>query len=477
MTDREFDQLLYQSAEQRPPDDGLLVTPWRDAMARICWGLALTTITLNHLYLQYILPTVGAILLLLGFRTLRRENRWFRLGYALSIPLAAERFAVDLLLATPWMSQISDGLELALGLVVMLAAWLRLFALWRGLIAVFRKAGQAPKTSAAGGLVIWDGIAMALALVNAAGMWLLLYLILFVVILISLALVSESMDQAGYAIEPAPVRWSNGRITALSLAALLAAVLACLLLFSRYPVDAAPAQAEAGQAELRAELLELGFPEDLLADLTDEEVAQMEGAVEVSNGSHVYSQMAPSNAVDIDSLSSQLIQVALPDGAARYFYYFSWNTAPDPRLTEGIAIMPSERYIDTQGHTIFPFLHISQPQGRLLWKADGQLLQSPLTCDGLTPITYQSFFGTVDFKYYEFIFSLPRKGEHIRGYLTWTLEGFETTINLTPRVFYTRQTSLLHYPWQTPWQAYWNHAKTTHTLIEDHYFTYTVSED
>ena len=47
-------------------------------MNRILFGMALCAITLNFLCLNYILPAVGTVLLLLGFRTLRRENRWLR---------------------------------------------------------------------------------------------------------------------------------------------------------------------------------------------------------------------------------------------------------------------------------------------------------------------------------------------------------------------------------------------------------------
>ena len=77
MTDRELDQLLYQGANQFPPEGGQQnepPTPWRRALLLICWGIALTTITLNFLNLQYILPAVGSVLLCLGFRSLRRET-------------------------------------------------------------------------------------------------------------------------------------------------------------------------------------------------------------------------------------------------------------------------------------------------------------------------------------------------------------------------------------------------------------------
>ena len=82
LNDAEFDDILLDLTDAPPPpevSDGL--TPWRSAMSRIVWGIGWTTITVNLLWLNYLLPAVGMIMLLLGFRSLRRENRWFAVGY------------------------------------------------------------------------------------------------------------------------------------------------------------------------------------------------------------------------------------------------------------------------------------------------------------------------------------------------------------------------------------------------------------
>ena len=41
-------------------------------------------ITLNFLLLNYILPSIGILMIFLGLRRLRRENRWFRSAYGLA---------------------------------------------------------------------------------------------------------------------------------------------------------------------------------------------------------------------------------------------------------------------------------------------------------------------------------------------------------------------------------------------------------
>lgn len=199
MTDRDFDQLLYQGADQLPPKsvEQTSPDPWRQALLLICWGIALTSITLNFLNLQYILPAVGAMLLCLGFRSLRRENGWFRQCYVLSILLALYRGATDLLLATPLAADLSGGWSYLLGLLGWLVSLWLLFALWRALKAVFLRAELPAKTRAAGEMVICYFLLFLLALVNASG-WLLLLpvLILWICLLTGLFKTSRALDHA-----------------------------------------------------------------------------------------------------------------------------------------------------------------------------------------------------------------------------------------------------------------------------------------
>lgn len=446
MTERELDELLYQSAGQLPADgpDSLPPAPWRRALKLICWGMALTTITLNFLLLQYILPTVGAVLLCLGFRSLRRENRWFRFAYALSILLALYRGVLDVLLATPVFAAHS-----ALSYLSGLAGWLMnlalFFSLWRGLKEVFLRAGLPAKTGAAGGMVICYFLLFLLALVNASG-WLLLLpvLILWICLLVGLFKTSRALDQAGYAITPAPVRLSNGKVLIVSLGAVLLAVLACLLIFSRYPVEAAPAQAETGQAELRRELLGLGFPEEVLADLTDEEVALLEGVEHIQVQDH--SSGSRPDDPEVYNIYGYFIQVELPEDMARYFFWFSWDEGPNHRLRESLEILPDWTYD--------AILRPDELQGRLLWEEDGQLYQALLLGQYGNQTQSSIFFGTSSYQSFSVNFSLPRRGEHIRGYVTYEarIQTPKLATNYNAGAFYVRQEKWFSYPWESPLQ-------------------------
>ena len=273
--DLRFDALLTEGAAALPPPAD--VSPWRSAMSCVVWGIALKTLTLQLLYLHYILPTLGCILLVLGFRTLRRENSALRWAYGLSIAAAVMRGAAMVLAALP----VERGAALAYVDMALMQA--TLIALWRGMVGVSRAAGaEKPSAPAAGVLAAFYAVLMALAMVGLEG-WLLVLPVLavYLVILRNLVKLSRSLEDTGYAIHAAPVRLSMAAVLWGYLGVTLAAVILAMLLGQRYPMNW-QVRADAPQdAAIRAELLELGFPEEVLNDLTAEETAKMSGATEI----------------------------------------------------------------------------------------------------------------------------------------------------------------------------------------------------
>ena len=57
--DDAFEALLAQSVDELPPEEIVAdVTPWRRAMERVLFGLALCMVTLNFWCLNYLLPAI-----------------------------------------------------------------------------------------------------------------------------------------------------------------------------------------------------------------------------------------------------------------------------------------------------------------------------------------------------------------------------------------------------------------------------------
>ena len=73
LSEKAFEAALQASVPERLPDKAA-VTPWKRAMGRVLAGMALTALGTNLWGLNYLLPGIGLVLMLLGFRLLRREE-------------------------------------------------------------------------------------------------------------------------------------------------------------------------------------------------------------------------------------------------------------------------------------------------------------------------------------------------------------------------------------------------------------------
>ena len=227
--DLRFDQLLREDASGLPPAMAD-VNPWREAMWLVLWGMGLTTITFHFLYLDLLLPALGGILMVLGFRTLRQENKALRWCWRLSIVIAAVRSASFVLEALP------VDVKYVPAYAVMVMTFALYIGLWRGMVGVSRAAGaEKPAAPAAGALVIFYVVLGALAFLKLEG-WLavLPVLIVYIVILRNLVKLARSLSDTGYAIHAAPVRLPSAAVLWGYLGLTLAAVLLAAILVAHW---------------------------------------------------------------------------------------------------------------------------------------------------------------------------------------------------------------------------------------------------
>ena len=356
--DDAFEALLAQSVDELPPEEIVAdVTPWRRAMERVLFGLALCMVTLNFWCLNYLLPAIGTVLLLLGFRALRRENPWLGGCFVCAVLRAACVFPSLILNTTILPGDAFRSAAAAVSAALMLAL---LLCFWQGLRAVRRKAGLPAQGGGAGALLVWYVLMCVLAAVHYTGLLVpIAMLVGYVCILRSLFQLSRALDEAGYAIAPQPVRVTD-RCIALVLAAALG--IGCTLgyLFgSSYRMDWQPADTseQTQTAAIRQQLLDLGFPEAVLNDLTPEDIAACDGAVRVvsvtedhpfndgrtvshkeSNGEGGVVSVLDT-VYDVRELRLTSVGVQRPGAQEtwRVYHHFLWTTDPGFCGTEGTA--------------------------------------------------------------------------------------------------------------------------------------------
>lgn len=466
MTDADFEAMLAQSVPDTPPEEIVAeVTPWRRAMNRILFGMALCAVTLNFWCLNYILPAIGTVLLLLGFRTLRRENRWLGSCFAVTVIRAVYFFATLILNTTILQSAVftpAVTTALTAGNAVLLLALY--FCFWRGLLAVQAKAGLPAQAGGALALIVWYALVCVLAAVQYGG-WVvpITMLIGYGFILRSLCRLSGALDEAGYAIAPKPVRVTD-RCLVLVIAAVLG--IGCTLgyLFGgSYPMDWQPVDtSEQAQTEtIRQQLLDLGFPEDVLNDLTPEDIAACDGALRVvavtedhpfNDGRTVSYKESDGEGggvsvldtvYDVRELRLTSVGVQLPGAQEtwRVYHHFLWTTDPGFCGTEVLQIWPADENMQDG------WRFAGDVTGRVLYDRDGQTFTASYHTLGRQTYTADSvFFGQRTNSDLFAPFSMPRHAEHARGYVAYTAAAVQSGYLLNSWCNYTHQQSLLQYP-------------------------------
>lgn len=466
MTDADFEAMLARSVPDVPPEEIVAeVTPWRRAMNRILFGMALCAVTLNFLCLNYILPAIGTVLLLLGFRALRQENRWLGGCFAITVIRAAYFFATLILNTTILQSAVfTPAVTTALTAVNAVLLLALYFCFWRGLLAVQKKAGLPAQTGGALALIVWYALVCVLAAVHYTG-WIvpIAMLVGYGCILRSLCRLSGALDEAGYAIAPQPVRVTDRCLVLVLAAALLIGGALGYLFGSSYPMDWQPADAstQAQTEATRQQLLDLGFPEAVLNDLTPEDIAACDGALRVVTETEDYPVNDGRNVLweaynekneryyvqdtvfDVKELRLTGVAVQLPGEQETWmvFHHFLWTADPGFYGTEAIQIRPAYRS-NPEGWSA-----AGDVTGRVLYDRDGQTFTAPYHSLGRQTYTDDSvFFGQQTNIDLFAAFSLPRHAESARGYVAYsTTEALDGNI-LSSGEYYVHQQTWLQYP-------------------------------
>ena len=446
-----LDEMIEQGLGEIVPGEGVVeeVNPWREPIGRIAAGMALTGITLNFLYLQYLLPTLGAALQYLGFRTLRRSGPAFRIAWGLSLVELVWHAVWLMLSASPW--RLEGMTAYTLGLAGMAVQIARLLLLRAGLQDVCRRAEVEPKGDPLRAAVIWQVLIAVLAFSPLAQSWLAFIpmLIAFVLIIRSLVRVGGSLGGAGYCFVNAPVRVSSGVMKWGYLLGCFALVLLTSAVVNHPRLDAQPVPAQ-GEAETRQALAELGLPEEVLADLSDEHVRALEGALRVDVQQEMMSFYSSTTTeiqkadADADRLCAYIIYIELPGSRMAVLNYFDWQQGG---AYWGDAVMLG--WQDTYEYLT------GQIGGALLYEKNGQAYTAPIprlnngvvtTTDWFSGIqSYPRITGTV---------SYPFGAQNQRGYVLYILQLRDLNVVGITRgntwITYRHRLQPFSLPYQTP---------------------------
>lgn len=449
------DSELSQIMSTIPPDDNITknISPWRKATRQMLIGFALTAVVPQIFPLNLILPVAGSISLFLGFRSLRKENRWFFFGFIISSIILGFR-AVSIFLNSsivPYTVQSSAPIT-AMAMVSLLLIFMTSVSISVGFIGVKRKLEYSASSFSPYALVAIMGLLIVLAFINFTGILATLVLVAYVLIFVFLIKLSKELDEIGYSIEIASNKTSDKSVVAICLSIFLAISLTGYVFFSRYPMEWKPqVKNESVQIEeIKTNLLSLGFPADVLCDITDEDILKCENAVCVksdtehtpfNSGRKVYRTVGNTTFTytEYDKKELQFTTVyALIDKEEnewKVFHHFHWVVDNGYYETEGISVNPPNSNV-----------YITEDiSGKVLYNSDGVTYTSPFYKEGNQVYTSNSIFSSV-FDTYFAEFSYPLEGEHKRGYATYSVKFTDTRVSANSFINYAHKVSPFQHP-------------------------------
>ena len=422
------------------------LSTWRRNMDNVMAGLAITLFTLNFLGLNYLLYTIGILLMLTAFRELQTVSRGFFICYLLSIVRAALHFCSLVLNATIYGE---SSLPVVINYISAALTTLLLVFLRSTIRQVQHSVNIESHTGSVSCLILFSLLFFTNVHLNGFLVLIVLLAAIIIVVRCLFGLVRE-VDEAGFTAEAAPVRISNGTLVKSFVVVLLAGIACGYLFANRYPMDWQPVSSteHTEVQEIKAHLLELGFPDYVLDDLTAEDILACEGAQKVVVQYYAeYGKDAPAIAQkdDLHEFLSTGVSVHLPGNRQhwRIFHHFLWQIDPGFPGTEALQIWPACRS-DMGWDLADPYT------GRVLYNNGEAVFAAPYHSLGRDTYMHDSIFWGVSQQTDTFAtFSMPRKGEHHRGYITYGVQEMRDGAIVDGWFNYIHQEARLQYPVQT----------------------------
>lgn len=217
--------------------------------------------------------------------------------------------------------------------------------------------------------------------------------------------------------------------------------------------------------EIKAHLVTLGFPEDILDDLSDREILECKNARRVAVDVHeypfnegrrsmeyvgendIYEFREPgfytTTVYDVKELILTGIAVELPAEREHWkiIHHFRWAADPGHFGTESIQLWPAYRNgNEGWGKAL-------DCTGRVLYDRDGETYTAPYVSLKEETYTKNSFFWENSVSTDIFAeFSLPNDGENQRGYIAYTIKEMRDGAIVDAWINYTHQQSWAQYP-------------------------------
>ncbi len=439
LNEQELDALLAQEAGALTPirDAVPKITDWPRVKKQLFWGLMLNTVLLHFLNLQYILPTLGLMLLSFGLRELRQENGCFFAAWLAGI---ASLICMGIRLTiqgTVHGGALMGGVSLMGDLAKAICTILLLI----GLTEMRKKAGLSPWTQALKTAfvlyLLWYPVALFLQSSNNTMLVWPIFLIMIFCQFRSLHMTLKQMQDVGYTAHITHKRLKDLPLGLLMLSLLLVSILCGMHFGQSYPMNWKPAEINTNfSAEDLARLEQQGiYAEDLAA---------MDGitCMLLKNAQTIHVERFGSKT---SSLYSTLIAAKTDPNSKEWhaIYLFQWNGEDLSRGTAAVELSVKP--------ALAAFRYDLPAAGYLRYEAEGQTYVSTYHKLEYTMAESASFFGSHRDLRLRATFSPPKGQSHYSGFVRFTVTAPDDIIFLNYEILLQKSDPL--YPARSAEQA------------------------
>jgi hypothetical protein len=382
------------------------INPWYDSIRLITWGFLLTGFNVNVSQLQYILPTIGVMLLYLGFRNLHKTNRWFYIAWILSgIKMLLQLLGL-IIYATPLNTIVKNNMALGIIRVILQLVLLSVFR--TATRTVFYKEGIKPDRDPILGLLVWTIFITICAFTPMENSWIVFIplTIFYLKMIRVLYKIGDDMGVMSDAFIEASVKVSYRVVARGYLITCLVSVIVCSAFANHISLDALK-QGVIVDSEIRLKLLRLGFPKDIITDISDDDIAMLSNAEHVEYSSDLL-DYGRRGGLFGESLQATTVYVELPDNFLYAFVYFVWKDG-------------NAHWQD--GFNIFGEDDLELLNGKLLFHKNGTdytALIPRLKCEEVTINNW--FVGSEVSRQISGAVSYPFHSENQRGYIFYQIK-------------------------------------------------------
>ena len=312
----------------------------------------------------------------------------------------------------------------------------------------FNKFGHRSKRNPLSWACVWTIILFILALLHTVSPIVLLLFIWDIAIYVSLYRIGPELDKVGYRLPETPVNMSRIAFSGGYILFLAITVSICCVYSNHLPLKAQEYK-HMEMAETRARLVDTGFPEEILKDLTDEDISVLGNAVRISVLGDVmifntldWQRQIPLSETSESYLSGKTrmevvtVYIELPSKELYILHHFTWFNGT-PYWQDGFGIWAGT------GHEI-----LNLKDSGLLYEKDGVTYKAPIPrLQNSIVTTPNVFLATQQSNKIAGAVSFPFGSQRQRGYVLYSITLPNEYTNTCASFSYAHMNSPINIPY------------------------------